>query len=389
MIELRKEFQKKDKVSKEILRTVFEFKNNKAAILVNDVNYWTFGELQENIPEDYYLGSPEVSMNYQINKIKRHYQHFDKDCYIGFLHPWFGTGVLASGFGTDIIFNYKSDPAVDLSKIETIEEVKKLELPDPEKDGIMPKVVESIKYYKEHCDLVIGVTDCQGPLTTALQIAGYDKFCFWMYDYPKEIHKLMEKVTEALIQWVKFQKKIADTPMETESYPLGVRIPDGFGGAWLSDDDAVIIDAANYKEFVVPYNEKFLKAFGGGCIHYCGTATQHIENYCNTEGLTCVNNLHLDNIGEAVKMKKALAKKGIPYMACDFIPNDQRLETYYGDLLNAMGDQKGLIVVPYVASSFQLEEGKYETAHRDQLELAQRVYKKLLYEREARRLAVS
>jgi len=349
---MREEFGEKDSVSKEILKNVFEFTNKKAAILVNDVNYWTFGELQENIPEEYYMGSP---------------------------------GVLASGFGTDIIFHYKSDPAVGLSKIETLEEIQELELPDPERDGIMPNVLESIRYYKEQSDLTIGVTDCQGPLTTALQIVGYDKFCLWMYDYPKVIHELMEKVTEALILWVKFQKKLAETPLETESYPLGVRMPDGFGGAWLSDDDAVIIDAANYKEFVVPYNEKFLKAFGGGCIHYCGTATQHIENYCNTEGLTCVNNLNLDNIGEAAKMREALAKKGISYMACDFIPNDQRFEHYYADLLDSMGDQIGVLVVAYVAPAIQLEEGKYEPARRNQLRLARRVYEKLLSELKTRR----
>jgi hypothetical protein len=389
MIKLKDKFKDHDNWAKEQLKNAFEFANKEAAILVDDVNYWTFGELQENIPEDYYLGSPEVSMNYQIDKIRRHYENFEKDCYIGFLHPWFGTGVLASGFGTPIIFNYKADPAVDISKIETIEEVKRLELPDPEKDGIMPKVLASLRYYKENCDLTIGVTDCQGPLTTALSVVGYDKFCYWMYDYPKEIHEFMEKVTEALIQWVKLQKELVGTPLEGESYPLGVRIPEGYGGAWMADDDAVILDAANYKEFVVPYNSRFLKAFGGGCIHYCGTATQHIENYCSTEGLTSVNNLNLDNLEEAVKMKEALAKKGIPYMVCDFIPNDRRLKSYYKDLFETMGDQSGLIVVPYVAPAIELEKGKYESSHRDQLSLAKQVYEILLRERGAHAYALT
>jgi len=212
MIELKQEFSEKDKASKEILKGVFEFKNDKSAVLVNDVNYWTFGELQENIPEAYYSDDPSVSMEYQLGKIKRHYDTFSDDCYIGFLHPWFGTGVLASGFGTPIVFNYKSDPAVDISKIETIEEVKRFQLPDPEKDGIMPKVINSIKYYKENCDLTVGVTDCQGPLTSALSILGYDKFCYWMYDYPKVIHEFMDKVTEALIRWVKLQKELSGVP---------------------------------------------------------------------------------------------------------------------------------------------------------------------------------
>lgn len=373
MIQLQERFKEKDAQSKEKLLRTFQFKNKEAAVIINDVNYWTFGELEEDIPEKYYGDDPSVSMDYQIQKIRRHYDNFPDDSYIGFLHPWFGTGVLASSFGTPIVFNPKSDPAVDISRIKTIEEVKKLELPVPGKDGIMPMVVKSIGHYKSNYDLVVGVTDCQGPLTTALSIVGYDKFCYWMSDYPNEIHELMEKVTEALIQWVKFQKKLTETPLNSETYPLGIRVADGYGGAWMSDDDAVIIGTEQYKEFVVPYNSKFLKAFDGGCIHYCGTATQHIDNYLNTEGLTCINNFNLDNLGEAAKIRNALSKKGILYMACDFIPNDTRMQTYYKDLFAAMGNQEGLIVVAYVASAIELEKGNYGPSHRDQLSLAKKV----------------
>jgi hypothetical protein len=312
-------------------------------------------------------------MDYQVRKIVRHYENFSEDCYIGFLHPWFGTGVLASGFGTPIVFNYKSDPAVDISRIETIDELERLSLPDPYKDGIMPKVIKETTYYKEHCVLVVGVTDCQGPLTTALSVVGYDKFCYWMHDYPRQIHEFMEKVTEALVQWVRLQKGLTGTPIDGESYPLGVRLPEGCGGAWMSDDDAVILGPELYKEFVVPYNSRFLKAFGGGCIHYCGTASQHIENYCQTEGLTAVNNLNLDNLGEAAKMKERLARKGISYMACDFIPSEKRMASYYHDLVQAMGAQEGLIIVAYVAPAIELEKGKYTPSRRNQLELARRV----------------
>jgi uroporphyrinogen-III decarboxylase len=201
-----------------------------------------------------------------------------------------------------------------------------------------------------------------------------------MYDYPNLIHELMDKVTEALVQWVKYQKEKAGIPLETESYPLGVRMPDGFGGVWISDDDAVIINTDHYREFVVPYNSKVLKAFGGGCIHYCGNATQHIENYANTEGLTALHNLNLDDIEAAAQMKNAVQKKGITYFACDFIPTDERMENYYRELIAAMGDQRGLIITPYVAPAVALENGRYEQSHRDQFELGKKV--KQLIDRE-------
>jgi len=373
MIKLKDKYREHDEWARSLIQDTFELKNKRATVIINDVNYWTFGELLDDIPEDYYEDDPSVMMNYQIEKIKRHYNTYTDDCYQAFLMPWYGTGVLASGFGINIIKNYKADPAVDLSPIKKPDEVKKLEIPDPDRDGLMPQVLNTLRYFKENCDLPVGVTDCQGPLTTALSVIGYDNYCYWMYDYPKVIHALMDIVTEALIEWVKVQKTRASITMKGDSYPLGVRMPDGYGGVWISDDDSVILGTEHYREFVVPYNSRVLTAFNGGCIHYCGTATQHIDNYLDTEGLTAVNNFNLDNIGEAAKMKEALSKKGIPYMACDFVPNDQRLESYYHELIEAMGDQHGLFIVPYIAPAVELEKGRYAESYRDQLALGKKV----------------
>ncbi len=373
MIKLRDAYKAKDTWSESQLKEAFEFKNKKAAVAILDCNYWSFGDLLEDIPEGYYGDDPNVSMQYQIEKIKRHYDYYTDDCYQAFLHPWFGTAVLASGFGTEIVFNYKADPAAAMSKIKSIEELKELKLPDPEKDGIMPMVLGALDYYKQNCDLPVGLTDSQGPLTTALSIIGYENFCYWVHDYPKQIHKFMELVTEGMIRWIEFQKQRAGSPMDGCSYPLGIKLPEGFGGVWLSDDDSVMISADIFRKFVVPYNSKVLKAFEGGCIHYCGDSTQNIENYCNTEGLTCVHNMHMDSIGAAVKMKNALSKKGIAYMASDFVPSDERLGNYYRELFDAMEDPKGLIVASYVMPAVELDHGKYEQSNREQFELGKKV----------------
>jgi hypothetical protein len=143
----------------------------------------------------------------------------------------------------------------------------------------------------------------------------------------------------------------------------------------MSEDDAVMIGPDLYKEFLVPCNSRFLQAFGGGCIHYCGTATQHIDNFLAIKGLTAINNFNLDNLGEAIKMKDALARKGIVYTGCDFVPNDQRLESYYEEFFDGMKNQTGLIVGAYIAPRMALEKGKYTECERDQLALARRVHK--------------
>lgn len=358
--------------SEEKLSLAYRFENKESPIVIVDTNYWTFGDLLDVIPADYYT-NPASAFRYQMDKIEWHLENIPNDAYIPFLHPWYGTGVLASAFGIDLICNEKADPAVDISTMQHPEEIDELVLPVPGESGAMKIVTRIIDFFMAHCDLPVVFTDCQGPLSTAFQIAGYDKLCYWMYDHPDYVHKLMALVTDALIDWVKFQKELTGQPLKGASYPLSVKVPEGYGGVWMSDDDSVIMESDLYNEFVRPYNEKLLKAFGGGCIHYCGNSTQNIENYCNTRGVTSINNFNLDNIEAAAKIRRALREKGIAYMACDFVTSDQRMEDYYRELHKAMDGPEGLIVCAYVAPAIALDKGKYEAASRNREVLSNRV----------------
>lgn len=80
--------------------------------------------------------------------------------------PWYGTGVLASGFGVNVKFQDRMDPAVDLPPISDVGQLKDLRPPNPEEDGLMPRVLNAIRTMRERSDLPVGVTDCQGPLTS-------------------------------------------------------------------------------------------------------------------------------------------------------------------------------------------------------------------------------
>jgi len=355
------------------LAATFRFQNTQPAVVVVDANYWTFGDLPDEIPSDYYT-EPASAFRCQMEKIQSHFQNIPDDAYIPFLHPWYGTGVLASAFGVKVICNPKADPAVDLATIQHPEEIDALQMPVPGESGVMRLVVQMIDHFKAHSDLPVGFTDCQGPMATIMQVLGYDKFCYWIQDEPDRIHKLMKMITDALIEWVKFQKARCGQPITRASFPLSVKLPEGFGGVWISDDDSVLLGAGVYREFIKPYNEQLLAAFGGGCIHFCGKSTQNIENYANTRGVTAINNFTLDNLQAAAKMRRALRDKGIVYMACDFTPADNRLEDYFRELFKAMDGPEGLVVASYIAPAIALDKGKYEPANRDRTTLARRVY---------------
>lgn len=137
---------------------------------VADVNYWLSGETPALIPDDYFTDC-QAMLDYQVQKIERHMQNYDDD-YIPFLFPWYGTGVIPSALGARILFQPRMDPAVDGTVISRPEEIGKLSLPDPARDGLMPRVLETIRYFREHSDLPISFTDPQGPFTTALTLAG-------------------------------------------------------------------------------------------------------------------------------------------------------------------------------------------------------------------------
>ena len=369
-------WQSRNERNESLLKSTFQFTNKQAPIVMADVNYWTFGDNSRLIPDDYYT-SPRSAFNYQNNKLETHFNEFPEDSYIPFLHPWFGTGVLASAFGVNIICNPKADPATDAAILKTFEDIDSLALPEAGKSGYMARVVDTMNYFMEHSQLPISVTDCQGPLATAFQIAGYDNLCYWMQDDPERIHLLMDKISDALIAWVEFQKKLTGQPIDGGSFPLGVKLPLGAGGVWISDDDSVIMSSDLYNEFVRPYNEKVLLHFGGGCIHYCGDSTQNINNYINTKGVTAINNFNLDNMTAAAKIRRALREEGIVYMACDFAPLDHRIDDYYRELAQAMDGPEGLIIASYPAPAIGLEKGGYAAVERDRNELSRQVYRSI------------
>ena len=358
-------FRNRNLASEETILAAFRFENETAPYLIYDANYWLFGDVREHIPSDYCDEDPSSMIRYQLDGIERHVANYE-DAYIPFLMPWYGTGVLASGFGVNIKFQDCMDPATDLPPISDVAQLGDFKPPDPERDGLMPRVLNTIRVMRGQSGLPVGVTDCQGPLTTALQIIGYDKMIYWMHDHPEKIHDLMQMVTEALIDWVRVQKEVAGQRLEDDAYVLGIKIPGGYGGVWMSDDDCVIFGPELYREFVVPYNSRVLGAFGGGSIHYCGTATQHIENYLTTEGLTCIQNLNLDNLDEAAKMRRALAEKGIVYMTADFNVKDDYIDEYYRSVFAKMGT-RGLIVAAYIAPAITLSGGQYAAGHRNPL----------------------
>ena len=362
MDQIQELYRDRNKVSKDLFRRAFDGGLTDAfPFVVNNANYFVFGEEPELIPDGYFQ-DPEVMYRRQIGQFRHHYELVN-DHYVPYLMPFMGTGVLCSAFGSKVEFIDKMDPAQTGFIIDSVEDLDRLRMPEAGKDGLMPHVLRFIRYFKENSSIPVGITDCQGPLTTALQLCGYDKLFYWMYDYPEKIHQLMEVVTEALIRWVKLQKEAIGEPLDCCAGDQGVYVPKGIG-IWLSDDDAVIMSPALYEEFVIPYNERIMKAFGGGIIHWCGCANQHIESLNKMKYLRGINNFSLADAKSLYDLRVGL-RKDIALIACDFTPLEYR--EFYKTLFEDLKIPKqGLVVQSLFSPLTGPKNKKYELLQRDE-----------------------
>jgi uroporphyrinogen-III decarboxylase len=367
MDSLADKYKQRNKISMELTNAAFEWKDSKdIPFIFNTANYFSFGYSRDELPKDYYE-TPEAMYRRQIQQFENHYPLIE-DNYVPYLMPWYGTGVTASAFGIGVNFLPKMDPTTEVPDFPDPDDIDKMTLPDFEKAGVMPKVIEAIKYFMANSDLPVCFTDNHGPLTLAVQVIGYDKLFYWMYDYPKKIHALMDLLSTTVIEWVMYQKQLIGQPKNHCFGNQGVYVPPGVG-VWFSDDDAVILPAHLYKEFVVPYNEKILKYFDGGIIHFCGNGNQHIENFKSMEYLRGINNFALGEWQALLELKAGLEGKAV-VVACDFTHRDYR--GYYGKLFDEYNmSKKGLVVQSLFAPTTAVEDGKYILVERDEETVAE------------------
>ena len=328
--------------------------------LVNSSFYHLFGIDPDLIPLDYF-DTPAAMTTFQERTSYEQVKSIDDD-FVPCLVPWFGCVVMASAFGCRVQIPPRMDPTADplFYPVKTPADVRKLRIPNPEKDGLMPRVLEFQVYMKSHSFLPVGITDCQGPLTTANQLMGYDSLIYLMADHPTAAHELMDKIAEAIIAWVKKQKEVIGEPLRhcftDQQVFMGTH-----GGVWFSDDDASLMSPEMYRRFVVPHNSRILNAFGGGCIHFCGNALHQADNLVNTEGLVAFNNYNLWNLRPLVEVKKKFDGR-IVLFACDYTPIEY--QEYFREMASLLSPRGLVIDSQYSPVVGLLRGGQYSAIRR-------------------------
>lgn len=157
-----------------------------------------------------YVGIPQSQL-YQDAKTMFCAQSIVKRDFLGLPShfPDFGVATLPSAFGCRIL--WKPDDAPWVYPLTTDERlIDALQVPDPTRDGLMPKALAFYRYMEaragaENVDLGSEL----GPWDTASLIRGDAQILLDAYKEPRLVESLMEKTTQAFIEWFKARERAA------------------------------------------------------------------------------------------------------------------------------------------------------------------------------------
>ena len=360
----------KDRIrkSKEKLTKAFNLvKVDEFPLIIRTRPYYLTGTNPCKIPEDYFE-NPKTMMEYQAEGFAEHMEQVDDDT-VPYLMPWLGTGVIPSAFGSKIKFGYKSDPAVCSRAINNIKEIAKIKVPDFERDGLMPRVLEFINYMKDNdYGIPVSITDTQSPLDSIGVMCGHENLYYWIADDPSAVKHLFEVVTETLILWIKKQKEILGLEIDEVNGLQDVWTPKGVG-IWISEDDDMMTSPKIWENFVKEPVERILNEFGSGFLHFCGNPGHLIDSYKKLKGLSGFNNWVMGNIENAIYTKKNLCEDRC-FMICDFAPIN--IEEYYNAIIDNF-DPTGIIILAEDTEELASHNGSSVTTKRDRFETAKRI----------------
>lgn len=187
------------------------------------------------------------------------------------IYPNFENVINSGGMGADIVWSDREPPRCQ-PVIRTPEEAEQWEIHD-EKSGLwavaarwsqeMEAIAKDIHVRFNGKDIAVEVgragVSGEGPITVAVDLVGPD-FYWWLCEYPRACHKLLETITHSIIGTeTTFRRKYA-VPQHS--------------GFCVGDDAAQMLSPALFQEFGMPYSIAIYEALSGDGMgkgmHMCG-----------------------------------------------------------------------------------------------------------------------
>ncbi|MEM3607098.1 MAG: uroporphyrinogen decarboxylase family protein, partial [Candidatus Bathyarchaeia archaeon] len=186
-------------IRKQRIRNVWDYKKVDHIPVIISIysNPWNF-----TIHEQYEDAQKQLAV--ALEGVKKSLQYVPDD-YIPSIRPDVGCVVVSSTFGGELIYN-KNMPNTTIGIkpiISDPEEIYKLKIPNPYKDGLMPKALERIRYFAEQIQgkIYISNVDMGGPLNAACDIIESTLFYKMMLKNPEPLKHLLNMLTDLFIYY--------------------------------------------------------------------------------------------------------------------------------------------------------------------------------------------
>ncbi len=213
--------------------------------------------------------------------------HLARDYHPLAIRANYGTVILPSILGAEYQLTESSMPwAHHLPDRATVRRLIDAGVPDV-RSGLGGACLDTLAYYCETIapypnlarQLRVYHPDMQGPFDVAHLLWGPDIFLA-LYDVPQMVHELLDLVVRTFIEWLScWRALVQEEEGLTAHWSFLIR-----GATMLRDDTPVMLSRAQYLEFVKPYDQRVLDAFGGG-IHFCGRGDHFVEEMVKSENL--------------------------------------------------------------------------------------------------------
>ena len=260
-----------------------------------------------------------------------------------FLPDWwaeYGMVTEPSGFGIKIDFFDGNLPnahplITDMDDAEDV--VDSLTLPNPNKNGLMPLLLNLQKYFRPKLAEIgeaINIVSTRGPLTIASHLFTVSEMLMCAKVEPDVVHKLLKLTTQLCKDWLSAQLEAVQTAE-------GILVLDDITGFFGKED---------YEEFAHPYIKEIFSAFPE-CVHlfHNDTDSDVCFEYMEDLGVDLFNFTHMKDIGETrIKTGKNVALLGnVPPMALAKNTPDEvytMAKACIDRYVKANGDTSGLLL---------------------------------------------
>lgn len=201
---------------------------------------------------------------------------------------------MAEAMGSKIFYPDDGISLLEEPIVKTVEDIDKLEIIDPWKDGKLPILLEALQKLRDRigkeADIGASMT---GPFSVCASVIGTENLLRWIVKKPEALHKVMDIITRNNEQYIKALGSI------------------GFGTGFCDPVASTsLIKRKHFQEFALPYLERNVKHVNKYCgshptLHICGTSKDLWEDVVDIG----IGNFSIDNCEDLEEAKQIMGDK--------------------------------------------------------------------------------